>query len=388
MNFKGAAKKIKNTDKAHEPDKKLLISLGLILFFGLAMLFTASAVVSFNKFGNQYHYLLKQLPALAVGLLAFCVAQKVDFRFWKKYAFGFLLVSVALLLLVFIPGLQSDFGTSRSWISLFGFSFQPSELVKITFLIYLATWLEAKQGDLYSFSAGTLPFYITLLVISLLMMLQPDFGSLLIILAMAVGVFFVGGGKFKHLILTVVIILALVLAFQFFKGNDGSGYSYQDNRIRCFIDPSFDTQDVCFHINQSLIAVGSGGVFGRGLGQSRQKFMYLPEVWGDSIFPIIAEEIGFILTTMFIVLLFYLVYRILLVARDAPDRYGRNLAAGVAIWLGVQTFFNIGGQLNLIPMTGVPLPFVSAGGSSILSSLIAVGLVVNISKYTKEPQRR
>jgi cell division protein FtsW len=386
MNLKGAITKRKSVDRPHELDKKMLIALGLILFIGLAMLFTASAVVSFNRFGNQYHYLLRQLPALALGLLAFFVAQKVDFRFWKKYAFAFLLISIGLLLLVFIPGLQSDYGTSRSWINLFGFSFQPSELVKATFLIYLATWLEARQKDLSSFSSGTLPFFTILVVISLLMMLQPDFGSLVIIIAMAIGVFFVGGGKLKHLIITALVGLTVLFASPLFR-NDG-GYSYQDNRLRCFVDPSFDTQDVCFHINQSLIAIGSGGVFGRGLGQSRQKFMYLPEVWGDSIFPIIAEEIGFILTTLFIILLFYLFYRIFLVAQLAPDRYGRNLATGVGLWLAIQTFFNIGGQLNLIPMTGVPLPFISAGGSSILSSLIAVGLVVNISKYTKEPSRR
>ena len=386
MNLKGAITKRKSVDRPHELDKKMLIALGLILFIGLAMLFTASAVVSFNRFGNQYHYLLRQLPALALGLLAFFVAQKVDFRFWKKYAFAFLLISIGLLLLVFIPGLQSDYGTSRSWINLFGFSFQPSELVKATFLIYLATWLEARQKDLSSFSSGTLPFFTILVVISLLMMLQPDFGSLVIIIAMAIGVFFVGGGKLKHLIITALVGLTVLFASPLFR-NDG-GYSYQDNRLRCFVDPSFDTQDVCFHINQSLIAIGSGGVFGRGLGQSRQKFMYLPEVWGDSIFPIIAEEIGFILTTLFIILLFYLFYRIFLVAKLAPDRYGRNLATGVGLWLAIQTFFNIGGQLNLIPMTGVPLPFISAGGSSILSSLIAVGLVVNISKYTKEPSRR
>ncbi len=388
MHFKRLSKKAGVRIQAHEPDKKLLITLFLILFFGLAMLFTASAVVSFNKFGNQYHYLLGQLPALAIGLIAFYLAQKIHSRYWKKYALGFLLISIALLLLVFIPGLQSEYGTSRSWINLFGFSFQPSELVKITFLIYLATWLEAKQNELSSFSSGAFPFFLILGVISFLMMLQPDLGSLAIIISTAIIVFFVGGGKFKHLLVTFLTGVIFLLPALFIKNSGNSGPSYQDNRIRCFFDPSFDTQNVCFHINQSLIAIGSGGVLGRGLGQSRQKFMYLPEVWGDSIFPIIAEEIGFIFTALFIILLFYLFYRVLLVAKHAPDRYSRNLVAGVAAWLAIQTFLNIGGQLNLIPMTGVPLPFVSAGGSSILSSLIAIGVVVNISKYTKEPRRR
>lgn len=361
----------------HEADKSLVITLGIILVFGLVMLSSASSVVSYAKFGNIYNYFLHQLLAVAVSLILMFIVSKIDYHFWKKYAGVFLIASVILLLLVFIPGIRASFGTSRSWISIFGYSFQPSELVKVTFLIYLATWLEAKKGQLGSFESGIFPFLATLGVISFLMLLEPDLGSLLIIASMAMIVFFVGGGKFKHILMTLLLAGLVMFLIVYLKS------SYQSERFKCYQNPNYDTQDECYQINQSLIAAGSGGWFGRGLGQSRQKFMYLPEVWGDSIFPIIAEEIGFVFSTIVLLLFLFLFYRILQTAKNSPDAYGTSLAVGVVSWLAIQSFLNIGGQLNLIPMTGVPLPFISAGGSSAVSSLIALGIVINISKQTR-----
>ena len=361
----------------HEADKSIWITLGILLIFGLVMLSSASSVVSYSKFGNIYHYFGKQLLWVIVSLAVMFIVSKIDYHIWRRYAGVALIASVVLLLLVFIPGIRAEFGTSRSWINIFGFSFQPSELVKLTFLIYLATWLEAKKGELNSVAGGIIPFLATLGVIGLLMAAQPDLGTFFVISFMATVVFFVGGGKFKHLFLTAVIA-GLVLFTAVYMSN-----SYQSDRFKCYKDPNFDTQKECYQINQSLIAVGSGSVFGRGLGQSRQKFMYLPEVWGDSIFPIIAEEIGFVFSSLVLILFLFLFYRILQTAKAAPDVFGMSLATGVVAWISVQMFLNIGGQLNLIPMTGVPLPFISAGGSSILSSLIALGVVINISKQTK-----
>lgn len=361
----------------HEADKSLIITLGIILVFGLVMLSSASSVVSYAKFGNIYNYFLHQLLAVIISLVMMFIVSKIDYHFWKKYAGVFLITSIVLLLLVFIPGIRANFGTSRSWINVFGYSFQPSELVKVTFLIYLATWLEAKKGQLGSFESGIFPFLATLGVISFLMLLEPDLGSLLIIASMAMIVFFVGGGKFKHILMTLLLAGLVMFLIVYLKS------SYQSERFKCYQNPNYDTQDECYQINQSLIAAGSGGWFGRGLGQSRQKFMYLPEVWGDSIFPVIAEEIGFVFSTIVLLLLLFLFYRILQTAKNSPDSYGTSLAVGVVSWLAIQSFLNIGGQLNLIPMTGVPLPFISAGGSSAISSLIALGIVINISKQTR-----
>ncbi len=370
-------KKKSSRPSEHEPDKSLITALFILLIFGLVMLFSASSVVSFSRFGNTYHYLIRQIYSVIVALAVFYAAARIDYHWWKKFAGFLLLFSIALLLLVFVPGLRSDYGTARSWINIFGQSFQPSELVKVSFLIYLATWLEAKKGELNSLTSGVLPFLVILGVISLLMIMQPDLGTLFIIAFTALVVFFAGGGKMTHIIIAMLLaVLALFLLLSLKS-------SYQSDRFKCLKDPSYSASDKCYQINQSLIAVGSGGFFGRGLGQSRQKFMYLPEVWGDSIFPIIAEETGFFFSTLLILLYLFLFYRGLLIARAAPDIYGSSLAIGIVVWLAVQTFLNIGGMINLIPMTGVPLPFISSGGSAALSSLLAMGILVNISKQMK-----
>lgn len=368
----------------HEPDKSLITALFVLLVFGLVMLFSASWIVSYATYGNTYHYLLDQVFSLVIALAVFFIATRIDYHWWKKFAGFFLLFSIILLLLVFIPGLRAEYGTARSWINIFGQSFQPSELVKVSFLIYLATWLEAKKGGLGSLTSGVIPFLIILGVISVLMLLQPDLGTLFIIAFTALVVFFAGGGRVIHIIIALLLATLAVFLFLNFKSSHQSDQSsYQSERFKCLQDPSYSADDICYQVNQSLIAVGSGGLFGRGLGQSRQKFMYLPEVWSDSIFSIIAEEIGFFFSTLLILLYLFLFYRGLLIARGAPDLYGSFLATGIVVWLAVQTFLNIGGMTNLIPMTGVPLPFISAGGSAALSSLLGMGILINISKQTK-----
>jgi cell division protein FtsW len=361
----------------HEADKSLLTAMFALLIFGLVMLFSASWVVSYSRYGNTYHYFIRQFIWIVFSLGIFWVVSKIDYRVWKKFAVFFLFASIVLLLLVFVPGLRSDYGTARSWINIFGMSFQPSEFVKLSFLIYLATWLEAKKGDLGSFSGGIVPFLAILGVISILMILQPDLGTLFIIAFTSMIVFFSGGGKISHIFVVGLLAALLLFVVVSMKSN------YQSDRFKCLENPNYSAQDKCYQINQSLIAVGSGGWFGRGIGESRQKFMYLPEVWADSIFPIIAEEIGFVFSTLLVLLYLFIFYRGLMIARDAPDLYGSTLAIGIIVWLAVQMFLNIGGMINLIPMTGVPLPFISSGGSAVLVNLISMGILINISKQTR-----
>ncbi len=376
--FKNLRKKLFGAQSGeHEPDRSLIAALAVLIVVGLVMLFSASSVVSYARFGNTYHYLLRQVLALILGLVVFWLASRIDYHWWKKFASFFLLFSLFLLILVFIPGIRAEYGTSRSWINILGYSFQPAELVKISFLIYLSTWLEAKKGELSSLTGGIVPFLAILGLISILMLAQPDLGTLFIIALTSFSVFFAAGGKVSHIFMTVLMAALVLFVMLSLKS------SYQSDRFRCYNDPQYSVRDKCYQVNQSMIAVGSGGLFGRGLGESRQKFMYLPEVWGDSIFPIIAEETGFIFSTLLVLLYLFVFYRGLLIARGAPDIYGSSLAIGVVIWLAVQTFLNIGGMINLIPMTGVPLPFISAGGSATLSSLLSVGILINISKQTK-----
>jgi cell division protein FtsW len=374
-------KLLRRSDKESPADPWLLFSAGALLIIGLVMLSSASAIVSYAKFGNTYHYFFRQAFAVLISLGLFFIFYKIDYRFWRRYAIWALLASILLLVLVFIPGLRAEYGTARSWIYIFGQSFQPAELVKLSFLIYLATWLEAKKGQLHEIGSGIAPFLVSLLVIGALMMAQPDMGTLFIILFSSFVAFFVAGGKFSHILITILLgVFALSLLVY-------ASSSYRSARFLCYQNPSYSTQDECFQISQSLIAVGSGGWLGRGLGESRQKFLYLPEVWGDAIFPIIAEEIGFVFSSLLILLFALLFYRGLKIAHNAPDAYGKALAVGIIAWLAMQTFLNVGGMINLIPMTGVPLPFISAGGSSMMAVLMAVGILANISKHSRYDKR-
>ncbi len=367
---------VKPKASEHEGDRNLLVTVGIIIVFGLIMLSSVSAVVAYAKFGDSYHYFKHQLIGLVLGLVAFWFFSRVDYHRWKKYAFALLIFSVLLLLLVFIPGLSAHYGKARSWVNVFGFSLQPSEFVKLTFLLYLAAWLESRGRRLSDIHQGIGPFVIVLGVIALLMIFQPDIGTLFIIALTSLAVYFVGGGKISH-ILVLLILGGLAFAVMV------QVKPYQLNRFRCMLNPDFSPDDVCYQVNQSLIAIGSGGWLGRGLGESRQKFMYVPEIQGDSIFAIIGEEVGLVFSVLLIAVFLYFFYRGYLISRGAPDGFGRILALGIVSWITIQALINIGGMINLMPMTGVPLPFISYGGSAIMSALAATGILFNISKQTK-----
>ncbi len=381
MGFKAFKKKYFCCDNENPADKKILFAFLAILILGLFFLTSASAVASYIRSGHAYYFLIRQIPALIIGAGFFYLFYKIDYRHWRRIASLALLASIVLLILVFIPVLSLEIGEARRWVSIFGFSFQPTELVKLTFLLYLATWLEAKKGELRKIESGTIPFIFTVAIISILIMLQPDFGTLTIVLISAIAAFFVGGGNYKHLFIIFLMGVIILGSFFYSRVQSSREGSYIRTRIDCYLDPSYDRQGDCYQINQSLIAVGSGGLLGRGLGESRQKFLFLPEVAGDAIFPIIAEEIGFIFSLILILLFVYIFYRGYLVARYSPDLYGRVLAVGIIAWLAIQTFFNIGGMINLIPMTGTTLPFISHGGSSMIASMAAMGLLLNISRF-------
>ena len=363
-------------------DKYLSFIVPLLIVFGLVMLFSASLAVSQSNFGEPYHYVRGQIFGLIFGLFLFFLFFKIDYHFFKKYSFLFLILSVTLLILVFVPGLGNEYGTSRSWIVVFGKSFQVSEFVKLFFLFYLAAWLESKKDDLKKFSTGIFPFLVVLTTIGVLILKQPDLGTFLIIFFVSLMVYLVAGGNLSHLfVLFLIMIIGILFIFNSMnsEGDKGLIKEYQINRIKCLQNPDFD-RDICYQVNQSLIAVGSGGLWGRGLGESRQKFNYLPEVWADSIFPIIAEEIGFIGSLILILIYLFIFIRGMKIASRAPDLFGQSLAVGISVWIFFQAFLNIAGMMNLVPMTGVPLPFISAGGTSLSVLLAAFGILLNISR--------
>ncbi len=289
-----------------------------------------------------------------------------------------LIISVVLLFVVFIPGIGATYSKSR-WINIAGFSVQPSEIVKLTFLIYLASWLDSRRlnNRIKDLHQSLIPFIIVITLIIVPMLLQSDLGTLAIIITIALSSYFVGEGHVKHIF---SIIFAL---FLFFLAAIKLA-PYRMARLTVFTNPNFDPQGLGYHLNQALIAVGSGGFWGVGLGSSRQKYGYLPEVAGDSIFAIMAEELGFIFCLIYVLLLIYFVYQGILVAKKSETYYARILATGIITWIGFQSFLNIASMIRLLPMTGAPLPFISYGGTAMIMNLSAVGILVNISKYTRQ----
>jgi cell division protein FtsW len=363
-------------DRGGKIDFLLLVIIFILLAFGLAMLSSASSAVAYSKTQNSYFYFNHQLVGLIFGLVAFWFFSGLDYHILEQSAFWFLLFSVLLLLLVFIPGLSQHYGKARSWIGIFGFSLQPSEFVKISFLLYLSAWLDRRKQYLGDYAKGIIPFVFILSIIGGLMLLQPDLGTLTIIVFTSLIVYFVGGGKITHIF---GIILVGIIGFVMIV----SSHDYQMNRIKCMLnDPKAKSEGKCYHINQSFIAVGSGGILGRGIGESRQKFMYIPEVSSDAIYAIIGEEVGFVFSSLLIISYVLLFWRGYIIGKYAPDGYGRILAIGIVSWVVLQAFINIGGIIGIIPMTGVPLPLISYGGSAMLAILSGLGILANISKQS------
>lgn len=367
-------------NREHKADYGLILVLGVIIVFGLIMLSSASSVVAFQKFGDTNYYIKHQLLyGILVGIVAFFVTSNIDYHFWRRYAFIFMVATLLLLVLVLIPGIGYEYLGARRWINIGGILFQPTELAKLTFLIYLCTWLEKKSENknLEHLSEGLLAFLTLLGVMGLLVMLQPDLGTMTVIAFISLVVFFIAGAPWKHLTAIGIggaVVFAILVKIA----------PYRADRLTVFLNPQLDPQGIGYHINQALLAIGSGGIFGLGLGRSRQKYNYLPEVTGDSIFAVMAEELGFILAVGLIILFVLFMIRGLNIARKAPDTFGKLLASGITLWVMFQAFVNMGAMLSLLPLTGIPLPFVSYGSSSTLMLLIAFGVLINISKHTKE----
>lgn len=362
---------------SNPPDYVLLSLVGVLVVFGLVVLSSASSVVSYEKFGSSFYLVRHQLIfGVLPGLLLFFLGLHLPYRRVRQAAMLLFALAVLLLILVLIPGVGRKLGGSRSWFTMGAISFQPAEFVKLAVILYLAVWFESRRDRVGEFKEGFLPFALTIGVIGLLIMLQPDVGTLAIIGALALFMAYLGGVRLAHLAgATAVGLLLLAILVKVAP--------YRTARLSAFVNPELDPQGVGYHLNQALIAVGSGGMFGVGLGHSRQKFRYLPEVTGDSIFPIVAEELGFIISAAFIGLIITILWRMFRIARDAPDLFARYSVAGIAGWLGIQSFVNIGAMLGVLPLTGLPLPFVSYGGTALAMEMLAVGIVGNISRHAK-----
>ncbi|KKQ81330.1 MAG: Cell division-specific peptidoglycan biosynthesis regulator FtsW [Candidatus Moranbacteria bacterium GW2011_GWD2_38_7] len=358
-------------------DKTLLSVVLMLLTFGLVMIASAGVIYSETRFGDSYYFFKHQFfYGVIPGLLAMWFFQKIDYHYWRKVAVPFFFLAIIFLILVFVPGIGSRvYGASR-WLQLGPFSFQPSEMAKLAVIIYLAAWLESRGAHrIKDVFEGLLPFLGIMGLVGLLIMKQPDTGTFGVIAFTSFAIFFISGARFNHLFSMAGLgALGLWILVKI--------EPYRFNRILAFLDPGADPQGIGYQINQALLAIGSGGLFGLGLGHSRQKFNYLPEPVGDSIFAVIGEEVGFIGAAILVTLFLMLALRGIKIAKNAPDMFGRLMATGITVWIIMQAFINIGANIALIPLTGIPLPFISYGGTSLVFLLSSIGILLNISKQS------
>lgn len=360
-------------------DLFLLIGFAVLLCFGLLMLSSASAAV---RLDDQYFFIKRQLLlGVLPGLLAFFVCLRIPPQFWKRAGPFLYVLMIALLIMVFLPGIGTDANTgTQSWIAIGSrYSVQPSEFAKLGIIIFLAGYMtktgksiqDLKQGFLVAVGLAMLPI--------LLVILQPDIGTVAILFAIVFGMLFVSQAKFSHIaLLALAGVIGLIIMIY--------AAPYRTQRLTTFLNPELDPQGIGYQISQAQVAIGSGGVFGLGYGRSRQKFQYLPEVHADSIFAVISEEMGFVISLGLVLLITAICIRGLKIAASMSDPFLRLLCAGIIMWFMAQSFLNIGSIVGIFPLTGVPLPFVSHGGTALMSAMAAVGILLSASRY-KQIQR-
>lgn len=342
----------------------------LLSLIGILMIYEASSASALRDFNDKFFYVKEQIKSLIVGLIGLTIASKIDYHKLYYLSVPLLLLTLFLLILVFIPPFAVFAYGAHRWINLGFFTLQPSEFAKLATTIYLASWFTYKEKNRF------FAFLLLLGIVVGLVMLEPDMGTSIVLALTSISLYFFSGASLSHflIIIPMGLIGILILA---------KAAPYRLQRLLTFLDPTKDPQGASYHINQILIALGSGGLFGLGLGKSRQKYEYLPESSTDSIFAIIAEEVGFVGSIILIFLFVALILKGFKIALSAKDRFGMLLAAGISSYLGFQTVINLGASTALLPLVGVPLPFISYGGSSLVITLTSIGILLNIAKSKK-----
>jgi cell division protein FtsW len=361
----------------HTYDNTLIFITATLLIIGLAVLWSASTAESEQAFGNTYYFFLHQLTrGVLVGLVLLWFFAKFDYHKLKKIALPFMIFGLFILIAVKIPGWGFTANGATRWIELGPIIFQPAEIVKLAIIIYLASWTSAGR-QLYNapFWQTIFPPLIFVILSAGLIIWQPDLGTAISIIAVSTVMLFSAGTKIKHLFWLGITGILAVVGLAFLE-------PYRLRRFTSFLNPDVDLLGAGYQIQQALLAVGSGGLFGYGYGLSRQKHFYLPEVLNDSIFAVLAEELGFIRAVIILLVLGYFVIRAIKISINAPDNFGKMLAIGISALFGVNVIINISAILGLIPLTGIPLPFFSYGSTSMIVGLIGVGILLNISKQS------
>ncbi|MEK7227669.1 MAG: putative peptidoglycan glycosyltransferase FtsW [Patescibacteria group bacterium] len=355
-------------------DKPFLIITVILAITGFFIFSSASLGLLAKSNSNYSNVAFSQtVLGLFAGTIAMIIATRLDPRILKKSAFYLLFAAIILNILVLMPDIGFEYGGARRWIMLGGISFQPSEILKLGFIIYFAAWAAGAKEKIKTFSYGLLPLIVLLAICGFLLLKQPDTDALMVIVTTSLAMFLSAGGRWRHILL-IILILATGVAFLAYSR------PYVRQRISTYLHPQADALGASYQIQQSLIAIGSGGLFGAGFGQSVQKFTYLPEPVGDSIFAVAAEEFGFVGSVILIAIFVLFASLGLKIAVRAQDTFGRLTVVGIVIMIVSQAFVNIGAMLGVIPLSGITLPFVSHGGTSLFISLFEAGIVLSISK--------
>jgi len=364
--------------KRHGVDNVFLWTVFVFLLIGFFILASASMGLLARTAGADFSSIIfQQIIYGLVGCIGlYFFAFKFDYKILRRFAFPLLIFGLIIASLVFLPKLGFSHGGASRWISVGPFFFQPSEFLKLGLIVYAAAWLSSKKRNIADFKTGFLPFAGILAAAGFLLVLQRDMGTLGVIIITCVALFFLGGGKLKHLLAGMAIIGVVFASLVYFE-------PYRMKRITVFFNPSYDPQGAGYQLRQSLIAIGAGGATGKGFGMSAQKFTYLPEPVSDSIFAVFAEEFGFAGGLFLLCLFLFFLYKGFSISIRAPDDFGRLLGAGIVIMIVVQSLINVAAMTGIFPLTGIPLIFVSKGGSSLIATLIEAGILLNISKYRR-----
>lgn len=354
-------------------DLSLLISVFILIALGLVMLYSASAVMAAQRMGEHYVLLTGQLEKVILGVGAMLVVMQIDYRWYRRLIYPIVGVTILLLIIVIIPQIGVVHNGARRWINLFGFGFQPAELAKLTAVMFLAYSISKKGKRMGSFTIGFIPHLVMIGTMVGLLMMQPDFGTSVMLISVMMLLLFASGAKISYLLL-----LTFGGAFAGYMAISGSEYRMQ--RIFAFLDPWSHRQDIGYQISESLIAIGSAGLGGRGLGEGAGKLGYVPELWNDFIATIIAEELGIVGILLVVALFGFLLYRGMKIALEATDAFGMYLAFGITAIFLLQAVMNLFVVTGMLPTKGLTLPFVSFGGTSMIVGLISIGVLLNISK--------
>ena len=356
------------TSKEIKPsDRWLMVSVILLSIIGILSVYESSVVIAIRDFSNQFYYVKEQAQWFIVGLILMILLSFVNYHRYYALSLPFLLVSIASLLTVFIPGIGVIAYGAHRWVNIGFINFQPAELTKLSIVVYLAAWFS------YPEKRRLTAFLLLLASVVGLVVVEPDLGTAVIILMTSLLMYFYSGAALVYFLFIVPILFTAVTGLVLMA-------PYRAKRLMSFLNPESDPLGSSYQIHQILLALGSGGWFGVGIGKSRQKYAYLPEANTDSIFAIIGEEIGFIGSLFVIGLFVFLIWRGFRIAHRTKDKFGRLLALGITSWISVQTVLNLASTVALVPLTGVPLPFVSYGGSSLVILLSAIGILLNISR--------